>query len=200
MSFTEANQEASDILDRLKQGTQVHHHSIENAIPVMRDDLTPEAYLKILKRFYGFHKTFEENLRRYPALQMIVADFPQRQKLHLLKEDLAFLGVEEESQHRLPILLEGLPINSIAEVLGSMYVMEGSTLGGQLISKHLQDLFGMKPQLGASYYNAYGDRTGKMWQSFKNSLKAYVKTPEQKSDAVHGAQRTFTCLQNWMTK
>jgi heme oxygenase len=191
--------EQASILQRLKEETQTHHHSIEHAIPVMDDALTEAEYVEILKRLYGFYRTFERAIESLPKLQEVVPDLSLRHKLELLKRDLEFYGLEDVDMEALPVPTAAPFKDSEFEALGALYVMEGSSLGGQLISKHLRVHLGLTADTGAAFYNAYGVNTGKMWQAFKNYLKAHVQTETQQDQAVRGAQATFTALQEWIT-
>ena len=70
--------------------------------------------------------------------------------------------------------------------------MEGSTLGGQLISKTLRGA-GWAPEGGLSYFNPYGRQTAAMWSAFRTDLEAAA--PGLDADAaVQGAEATFQTL------
>ncbi len=83
-----------------------------------------------------------------------------------------------------------LDLTNFDFALGCLYVLEGATLGGQVISRHLAKL-GIGPENGGRFFNGYGARTGEMWKSFQTSATAYCVTHDQISEAVDGAKWTF---------
>ena len=71
-----------------------------------------------------------------------------------------------------------------------MYVMEGSTLGGQVIARRLAlPLRSLVP---------YGSRTGAMWRAFGAAARASLG-PAERGLALEGARETFAVLQAWLT-
>ena len=49
--------------------------------------------------------------------------------------------------------------NSDSLAFGCLYVMEGATLGGQVIGRHVRQTLGVTPETGGRFHAAYGDRT-----------------------------------------
>ena len=47
-----------------------------------------------------------------------------------------------------------------ATLLGAMYVMEGSTLGGQLIARHVELVLGLTAGQGNAHFRGHNERTG----------------------------------------
>ncbi|HTG57041.1 MAG TPA: biliverdin-producing heme oxygenase, partial [Niabella sp.] len=72
------------------------------------------------------------------------------------------------------------------EALGALYVLEGATLGGQVIIKRLKknDSFSTFP---LAYYNVYTDHTGLMWKRFLENINQY----EEHGNALQGAQKVY---------
>ena len=73
-----------------------------------------------------------------------------------------------------------------AEALGALYVLEGATLGGQVIIKQLKknDSFAAFP---LAYYNVYTKQTGLRWKQFLEVINRY----EDHESAVQGAQKVY---------
>ncbi|HEY9155092.1 MAG TPA: biliverdin-producing heme oxygenase, partial [Opitutaceae bacterium] len=103
---------------------------------------TRPAYLERLKCFYGYIEPWERRVRS------ILREFPDvlagREKTVWLREDLAALGVSSGDIDALPRCEELPDLTSAARALGSFYVWEGSTLGGQIISRHLREKLGIE--------------------------------------------------------
>jgi heme oxygenase (biliverdin-IX-beta and delta-forming) len=78
-----------------------------------------------------------------------------------------------------------------------MYVMEGSTLGGQLIAKQLQKTLHLSAGKGDAYFRGHGDQTGPMWREFCEMLKVRV-TDEETESAVLSAKAMFATYGSWM--
>jgi heme oxygenase len=80
-------------------------------------------------------------------------------------------------------------------MLGSVYVMEGSTLGGQVIGKALRSATWV-PEGGLRYFNPYGPRTGAMWRNFCVALDAVSASAAQ--EVICGARDSFALLRDWL--
>ena len=92
-----------------------------------------------------------------------------------------------------------LPDYSVSAALfGGLYVLEGSSLGGQVITAHLQKM-GI-PAEARNYFSGYGANTGKMWKQFQAELGAQVQTPYEITECVRAARETFSSLHQWMAQ
>jgi heme oxygenase len=155
---------------------------------------TREEHISRLKRFYGFVKPLEE---RFVAVLGVDHSLLQgRLKTGLLRDDLRFF---EEYGPDLP-LCEALPkLESPREVVGALYVMEGSTLGGQMISRHVESTLHLSEGRGYSYFASYGPNVAKRWREFLAGISAYsVSTDDH---LVIGAARdTFSSLSRWFSR
>ena len=84
-----------------------------------------------------------------------VFNYAERRKFPWLMEDLSFL-------HETPLQLNptmNLPvINSLGRLVGALYVLEGSTLGGQLISRQLNQHLGLTLNTGARFFTAMANK------------------------------------------
>jgi heme oxygenase len=195
---TERNMQ-HDLLARLKHETAACHTRLENALDLMREDWSRDEYVALLERFFGYVAAWESAAR--PRMPAHLRDFfDARCKSALLAADLRVLTGDAGHAATLP-LAEGdatLPaLDGIGRVFGSMYVMEGSTLGGRFIAPHVARLFGLANGEGNAYFDGYGPRTGSMWNAFRETAAATVP-PEQYDDAVGAAIATFEGLHAWL--
>jgi heme oxygenase len=181
-----------DLLAELKSRTRPHHDRIEAAVDVMKPGLTRADYAAVLGRFRGFYAAWED--RAAAALPPdLRAEFDRRRKLPALDRDLRFLGVDPDSLPR----CDALPAtDSTAAVLGSMYVVEGSTLGGQVISRHLEAALGVAPGAGGDFFAGYGEQTGERWKAFRAWLAE--KGAGREDEVIAAAADTFDKLREWM--
>jgi heme oxygenase (biliverdin-IX-beta and delta-forming) len=171
---------------RLKSGTEQQHREIEALIDPMKNFASLEAYKAHLLKTWTFYRPLEANLA---ALDWgaVGIDFDSRRKVPLLEEDIRFLRIPHSSTED---LRQPLDRTNLEFALGCLYVLEGATLGGQVISRHLAKL-DIGPESGGRFFNGYGAKTGEMWKSFQTSATSYCVTDNQIGEAVNGAQSTF---------
>jgi heme oxygenase len=153
-----------------------------------------DSYRDILGRLYGFWRGWQPQLTR-------LMDDPEllepRQRLHLLTNDLAALGVSRDALAALP-RCPLVPLHNAAEALGSLYVMEGSTLGGKTIRINVETCLGALGRASCSYFIGYGHNTGTMWRAFLIHLDAAPANDFTRIGS--GAVMTFERLGWWLTK
>lgn len=180
--------------ERLRAETRDAHEAVERALDWERRLGTLEGYRGFLARLYGFHVVWE------PAAAALIADdafLVPRRKLPLLLADLAFLGLTPAEVERLPRCAP-VPMADAAEALGSMYVLEGSTLGGQILARHVAARLGLDAARGCAYLRAYGGGVGPMWQGFRARLLG-VSSPQTQDAVVRSAAATFERLETWLS-
>lgn len=111
-----------------------------------------------------------------------------RSRRAFVQQDLRVLGVPSLGD---PVHVPRL--DSPAAAWGSLYVMEGSALGGQVITRTLARA-GLSPRAGSAYFNGWGDATGAMWREFRELLETELAAPESLQPACDAARRTFDQL------
>lgn len=188
-----ARGEAPTLLDRLRERTRDAHEAIERDLDWERRVSTVGRYRDLLSRLYGFHAVWE------PAAAAVVGDeafFGPRRKLHRLASDLAHLGLTTADIARLPTCRPGVPMATPADATGAMYVLEGSTLGGQIIARRVAETLGSRADGACAYYRAYGAATGLMWREFRARL--LTVPPAEHGAVVDAAASTFACLRQWI--
>jgi heme oxygenase len=154
-----------------------------------------DYYAPLLLRFLGFHLVWENDLQEFPTL---ACELKTRSRIRNLRDDLRTLGLTDAEISCVPLCGDAHRVTlDEARALGAFYVLEGSTLGGQLITKHLSGA-GWLPAEGLSYFNPYGSRTGVMWRSFKRWLEIQAEH-HAANDVVSGARGTFVVLQKWLS-
>ncbi len=181
------------LLLRLKDETRDVHESLERDLDLLRPDLTLERYQRIVERLYGFYQPWEDAVK--PLVTHHLPDFTERRsKVPRLLEDLTYLG---RKPSKLP-LCKGLPAcQRWPDLLGALYVTEGSTLGGQIISRQLEQMLGLSARRGTAFFSSYGLQVGSMWRSFCSTLQS--QTPVHQEDAVIAAARqTFIAMHQWL--
>ncbi len=186
----------TSLLIALKQTTRPYHQSLEQTLDFLSPNLSHTDYLRLIKAFWGYYCPLEARLARVPALTTWMPDLSERIKLSLLEKDLVALGVEVESIAQLPQCNELPACTDVAQALGCLYVMEGATLGGQVISRHLKQSLDLDARNGAAFFSSYGDATGLMWQTFREQLTTFKADEER---VIGSACMTFLTLEKWFS-
>lgn len=182
----------SQLLQDLKSSTRPHHDQIEKTIDFLREDMTLDDYKNLLMKFYGFYFTFENALKE----TNLPFDYSLRFKMPHLRNDLENLGMTSSE-------IEKIPKSKIyfsprlEDILGQLYVIEGSTLGGMVLKKHFEKKFSLTSESGLSFFSGYGPETMNFWKEFQEIL---IKFSSEKSDPViiDSAKITFRTLETWM--
>lgn len=170
------------VLFMLKDQTRDIHLQLEDRLNLLNlSDL--QSYQTMLTAFASVYQHIEPQVFDRPEWQNFPDLQPER-KLPWLQTDLDFFGLQGTE------LSHTLQFSDWQQVLGAVYVMEGSTLGGQLISRHLKTL-DITPERGGRFFNGYQSRTGEMWKQTRHLLESQSTDPLQ---VVEGARITFECF------
>lgn len=180
------------VSEYLKNQTRAQHDALEEKFEsskIFDKTFALEDYKKIIWYNYLFllnleQKTFEKiSAELASKLQL-----NNRYKLPLIEQDVENLGFEKVAPN------QENQVTSSSEALGILYVMEGSTLGGNVMRKQLaanpefQNIF-------FSYFGCYGDETGAKWKTFKEVLNAEI-TPDHYQEVLKGAENAYRFLLN----
>jgi heme oxygenase len=178
---------------RLRESTQKAHRSVEKQVPLMSKQLNLTGYIHYLNRVLGYHHALEQTLeQRHPGLlqQLQIA-----LRTPLLIQDLNDLHIGTDPWPAAP---DSLPdMSTLAQAAGVLYVFEGSSLGGQVISAHLQKKLSLNGQ-GTGYLLPYGDNPYPHWREFQNFLQMTASTPSHEDEIITSAIDTFTHFEQWL--
>ena len=118
-------------------------------------------------------------------------DKDARLKTPSLEKDLKALGIWDEVKSN-AASLDAIPsYDTAAKAFGAMYVMEGATLGGQIIKRHLKEHLGLSPDNGGAFFTSYGENVGPMWKSFGASITQFDEETGESDEIVDSAKETF---------
>lgn len=181
----------SSLLDRLRSETRPQHEQMEAAF---RLPATREEHRRWLSFFLGFVEPLERKI-----IAQLGTSHPLllgRLKTDWLKEDLRSSGLSDAEISLVP-RCDTLPVISTpSQALGALYVFEGSTLGGQLISRHLETTLGLSDGIGYRYFRSYGPDVGRRWQEFR-TLLLQQSSPDTDNQVISSASETFVRLYDW---
>ncbi|MGY6709660.1 MAG: biliverdin-producing heme oxygenase [Rhizobiaceae bacterium] len=166
------------MIDNLRAATRLLHERLEerfDAIGLLSDGASrPET----MRRYASFHVPADAvlglALRHLPSLEM-----ERRARGHLVSAHA----------HGWSWIDFPRPAN-VADALGMLYVVEGTSLGGNLILKRLRDNGADRPEF--AFLHPYGTETGLMWKRFLNAASAEIGAdPEAQEMACRGAVTAF---------
>lgn len=189
------------LLAQLKHHTADAHAALESRLNVFEQVRTRDDYRRLLARFFTLHEPIEARLANAADWPALGFDFSARRKAALLRDDLRALGASETDLAALPRAHDLPAVATLAEAIGCLYVLEGSTLGGQILSKHFQTALGLTPETGARFFHGYGAQTGARWREFGLWAEAQSESANEdfEADAAHGARQTFHTFAQWLT-
>ena len=167
-------------------------------MPLTGEGLTRSLYVRTLAVLYPLLSSWEtwSSQEAPESLQPLLA---ARRRSHLLLEDLRFFGAQAQPGTVAPVAWEAVvggpeglrraDPGFQAAFLGALYVLEGSTLGGRFIARHVESVLGLAPGAGDSYFQGHGEATGSLWREVTAEIAA---VPEELSPVVtEAARRSF---------
>jgi heme oxygenase len=184
----------------LKQNTSEFHNALESKLRVLLGrGLTLNRYAAMQKKFYGFYAPIEARLFSIRGWDDPELKLTSRLKVPLLVGDLVCLSVDPAEIARLPFCVALPRLKTVPEALGCLYVLEGSTLGGRVITALLKKALPLDQSRGCSFFNSYGNEVGLMWSSFLGILERHCETYDDGDVVVRSACQTFASLDRWFS-
>lgn len=179
----------ASFLDALRSATKALHAELDTmplSVSLMSKGVNITDYTTYLQRFEPVIAFTEAEI--FPMVAAIVTDLDERRKHHFIKNDLMFLSAPMNSD----LIAATSPV-STARAMGFMYVMEGSTLGGAVIHRHLV-ASGVVPAAACRFFTGYGAATGEKWKRFLNILCEYVAIHHCADEVIAGAVEAFQAV------
>jgi heme oxygenase (biliverdin-IX-beta and delta-forming) len=174
---------------RLRSETRPWHDAVEKSLDLTASGPSPERYRFVLRVFHGFYRPIEAALPLFAPGQSF--DGQDRRKAASAAADLADLG----DAGPWPLCDDLPPLDTLARQVGCLYVVEGSTLGGQHIYRHVAGPLGLTPTRGGRFFHGYGPDTGPRWNAFLQYLTGFEN---QADEVVGSACETFARFAKWI--
>ncbi|MCX2491897.1 biliverdin-producing heme oxygenase [Pedobacter sp. PF22-3] len=185
------------IANLLRTETAQNHKKLESLMfvnEIMNNSLSIDQYKKLLTINYIIHQKLENELAN--MLDSVIAEqleMKDRLKLNALTKDLDYWNINSLTLPELAFELF-IPEKNTAEVLGALYVLEGATLGGNVIKRHILANPNFKNQEdGLNYYGVYGEELSTKWKNFVSVLNERVEEADYKH-CINSANQTFNNL------
>ena len=124
--------------------------------------------------------------------------YDNRYKTPQIVQDLLALGVAKNALTSIPQCNTLPELKTTAQLFGCLYVLEGATLGGRIISKHLNAILNLTPDFGCSFFAGYGQQTGSQWKAFGACLTSFATQTGSDDEIIASANKTFQTLDCWL--
>lgn len=177
------------LTERLKEETRNLHDETEKKFrsdTIFSGEFTKENYEQLISVNHKFFSSFESAVHHKISELSSELNLDNRKRAHLAAKDLEHLGIIQNLNSA------DVQIGNPAEAAGMMYVMEGSSLGGNMIRKQLQ----RQPDFAdypLHFFGAYAENTGKMWKNFKDFIDSGVFSG-QEQHVISGAKKAYQFL------
>lgn len=196
------------VLHSLRNATHAAHVRI-NHHPFLSGLTKPgypiEKYRSLLSTYFHVYGSVERQIDGYSRGNAMPFTYgAARKKLPWLEADLHYLGIDLQSAAVAgpagnPVTYEPMVgvFEDIGALIGTLYAIEGATLGGQVISRHLQATLGLTASAGARFFNGYGDTvsTQQHWQEFCHFANSIADHPQLVRSAQQAAVRMFELIE-----
>lgn len=175
---------ARPLLEQLRSATADAHACLEGRLRLLDADSTLERYGRFLHATFEVLSALDRPLSAHLGAIYVLPGAESR--LARLRHDLESFAPAPISPAAVPLVV-GLP-----SAYGAGYVLQGSLLGGAVISRHLRERFGLG-DAGTRYLQAYGNQIGPAWRQFTASLDAFGQraSAHERQVVVDSARKTF---------
>lgn len=188
------------IHSQLKQRTTALHIALEATLSaLMSDEISLDECAAFEKKFYGFYNPVEQQLRAILGWDEPELQLQRRLKLPLLIGDLASFAIGSKEISELPLCTSLPCLETVAQGLGCLYVLEGSTLGGKFITAHLKKVLALDETRGCAFFNSYGADVGRMWSRFMGVLTNHCEMHGDDETILDSACETFAAMDRWFS-
>jgi heme oxygenase len=189
-------QEELTLRDSLRQATRVEHDALESGLDLMHADFGMPEYRELLVKYHGFYFSFESFLLDQANQGSAPAAFycDARCKAAWLAADLQSLDlIDRAGEWEVPMEALHSLFPGAAHQLGAIYVLEGSMLGGRVLSRHFESRFDLTPEHGLRFFSGYEANTATMWNRLLKLLERDVPTVSR-AEVISGAKNMFVLL------
>lgn len=198
------------LMAQLKRETSEVHARTESHLRFLAADFTLAEYRETLLRFLGFYRPCEAALTHATAGSTFEHIVRERLKTPAISQDLALLGCSAAEVAATPDSANLPRLDTPASALGMMYVLEGATLGGAIVARHLRQRFGWSGVEGSDhagaqvdrarpihFFTIYGDELRDRWRAFAELTEQHAST-ENSPRICAVACQTFSRFEGWL--
>lgn len=178
------------ILERLKKETAAIHEDVEKdnaAKYIMDGSIDQLAYERLLRQSFMVYKSVEDFVNaRYNILTDGLKPFSGFKKTNALAKDISSF-----SSLPLPKPVRIAGSRELSTLVGKLYVIEGSMIGGMMISKKLTQCEKLNHIKEHHFFNRNTTANVARWKDFKAAVEEINFSEEDIESAVASAKDTF---------
>ena len=196
MAGSDSGLTETSLRHRLKRETAAAHRHLEAQLGLLDATLDVHRYRRVLEAFYGFYAPVEIDLARLAATELPLG-FPLRARAELIERDLLALGLSPAEIVALPLCGERPELSCREDLAGSLYVLEGACLGGQVLTPLLHRRLGLAKDGGAAFFAGDGEWTLPRWTVVVAWLDGLPRTGASTAKIIGAAKATFDAFARW---
>ncbi len=182
--------------NRLRHSTQKLHADVERHLDLDRPYWSAQSYRHLLEKFWGIYHPLEKLLASVDWANCGI-EFSERSKTDWLLADLAYCDIWPATIGDLDVC-NALPrLDDMASGLGALYVLEGATLGGQVILRNIGPQLGLSQAAGGRFFASYGSQVGAMWRDYLSILERQAGATDVENAITRSAVETFSAFERW---
>ncbi|MEZ4752772.1 MAG: biliverdin-producing heme oxygenase [Bdellovibrionota bacterium] len=198
---------APDLRNEMKAGTKLGHDALDTFFQgkFLHSQMTIADYADLLKVLYGMLEPLERVAHNKAKELGLPVDLEGRKRTHLILEDLEVLGVAPPLTNDLMVTLPAM--DTEAQVMGVLYVLEGSVMGGKTIIRESRAALGDEIDGATAFFEgrtlkevdliSYEEQlrlNAERFNEFRTSLRGFTKNPLKIKRAINSAKATFKLL------
>ncbi len=194
-----------NIMERLRAQTKKLHiraHELPFFKALLKRKLPIECYVGQLRSLAIIHETLESETQSsdHPAIRLIWNGYMP--KFPLIIKDISHFE-HLKIGDIVPATREAMSISdkiilrkkeNPVSLLGYIYTLEGSTLGGKVIKPMIADTFGLKDSEGVLFFDSYGENIRSNWQSFSQRMLQAVSNKADEESIIEASYELFEGL------
>ncbi len=186
----------------LRDATRAQHARVD-ALPffsaLAAGRLPLASYVGLLHALATLYRTLEQELLPAASPATVAVWDEQMGKLPLLERDLAAFAdrqppaIPRAALNALVLgeLMRQRVADSPAALLGYLYVLEGSTLGGAVLRTQVAAQFRLPSGDGDAYLASYGSERAAHWRVFTRRMNALPLTAGERQQVLEAADEVF---------
>lgn len=163
-----------------------------------RPNYPRQNYWKVIAAYAQLYEFLEGLILSHLHLLAGGFNYIPRQKLGWLRQDLAVADNDPATMVAITTAPRIAPIviEDSADLVGVLYPIEGSTLGGQVISGHIESRLGLSPTRGGRFFNGYGAQTEHYWGEFLTFAEITCPDQHRRDKAALSALSVFAAVES----
>jgi heme oxygenase len=185
----------SPVHARLRRETEALHRALETELDLLAPALSIARYTAVLRAFHAYYAALEPRLSSLAA-HSALEGFALRERAPRLRRDLAALGTASHAAGSAAAV--PLPeLSRVEHLAGCLYVIEGAALGGQLITRAVEQRLGLTPTRGCAFFAGDGAETSARWRAVLRWIEELAEGGASGDEIVGAARETFETLACW---